>query len=67
MIKQGGQLLPLLYSAYADDLNYRLQSTGVGCYVRGACMGKFTELRNVVLRHEYAGPHGIVYNTTKTV
>ena len=32
-IRQGGQLSPLLYNLYTDDLNHHLQATGVGCYV----------------------------------
>ena len=41
-IWQEGQLSPLLYNVYTDDLNHHLQATGVGCYVGGA--GKFFEL-----------------------
>ena len=43
-IWQGGQLSPLLCNVYTDDLNHHLQATGVGCYVGGACMGKFSQL-----------------------
>ena len=43
-IRQGGQLSPLLYNVYTDDLNHHSQATGEGYYVGGACMGKFTEL-----------------------
>ena len=32
-IRQWGQLSPLLYNVYTDDLNHHLQATGVGCYV----------------------------------
>ena len=35
-IRQGGQLSPLLYNVYADNLNHHLEATGVGCYVGGA-------------------------------
>ena len=28
--RQGGQLSPLLYNVYTDDLNHHLQATGVG-------------------------------------
>ena len=41
-IRQGGQLSPLLYNVYTDDLNHHLQATGVGCYVM-RCLGNFTE------------------------
>ena len=82
-IRQEGQLSLLLYNVYTDDLNHHLQATGVGCYVGGAyCLGKFTELcgrYGVTCTHvtalqtllevcrAFAGPHDIVYNTTKTV
>ena len=29
-IRQGGQLSPLLYNVYTDDLKHHLQATGVG-------------------------------------
>ena len=29
-IRQGGQLSPLLYNVYTDDLNHHLQATGLG-------------------------------------
>ena len=32
-IRQEGQLSPLLYNVYTDDLNHHLQATGVGCHV----------------------------------
>ena len=35
-IRQGGQLSPLLYYVYTDDLNHHLQATGLGCYLGGA-------------------------------
>ena len=35
-IRQGGQLSPLLYNVYTDDLNHHLQARGVGCYVGDA-------------------------------
>ena len=75
-------LSPLLYIVYTDDLNHHLQATGIGCYVVGACMGKFTEYAHdkVLLAptvtalqtllevcRTYAGPHDIVYNITKSV
>ena len=36
MIRQGGQLSPLLYNVYTDDLTYHLRATGFGCYAGGA-------------------------------
>ena len=43
-IRQGGQLSPLLYNVYTDDLNQNLQATGVGRVLCRRCLGKFTEL-----------------------
>ena len=78
---QGGQLSPLLYNVYADDLNHHLQATGVGCYVGGAWVNSLSYADDMVLLaptvtalqtlleecRAYAGPHDIVYNTIKTV
>ena len=79
-IRQGGQLSPLLYNVYTDDLNLHLQATGVGCYVGGAWVNSLnyavmlllsptvTALQTLLEVYcEYAGPHDIVYNTMKTV
>ena len=80
-IRQGGQLSPLLYNVYTDDLNHHLQATGVGCYVGGAWVNSVSYADDMVLLapmvtalqtllevcREYAGPHDIVYNTMKTV
>ena len=81
VIMQGGQLSPLLHNAYTDDLNHYLQAAGVGCYVRGACVNLLSYVDGMILLaptvtalqtlmglcRAYAGPHDIVYNTTKTV
>ena len=78
---KGGELSPLLYNVYTDDLNHHLQVTGVGCYVGGAWVNSLRYADEMVLlaptvtAHQtlleacraYAGPHDIVYNTTKTV
>ena len=80
-IRQGGQLSPLLYNVYTDDLNQHLLATGVGCYVGGAWVNSLSYADDMVLLaptvtalqtllekcRAYAGPHDIVYNTTKTV
>ena len=80
-IMQGGQLSPLLYNAYTDDLNRHLQSTDVGCYVGGPWVNSLSYADDMVLLAPtvtalqtilevcrlYAGHHDIVYNTTKTV
>ena len=73
--------IPLLYNVYTDDLNHHLQATGVGFYVGGALVNSLSYADNKVLLaptvtalqmllevcRTYAGPHDIVYNTTKTV
>ena len=80
-IRQEGQLSPLLYNVYTDDLNHHLQATGVGCYVGGAWVNSLSYADDMVLCaptvtalqtllevcRGYAAPHDIVYNTTKTV
>ena len=80
-VRQGGQLSILLYNVYTDDLNHHLQAAGVGCYVGGACLNSQSYADDKVLLaptvtalqtllevcRTYAGPHDIVYNTTKTV
>ena len=80
-IRQGGQLSPLLYNVYTNDLNHHLQATAVGCYVGGSRVNSLSYADDMVLLapkvtaiqtlleacRAYAGPHDIVYNTTKTV
>ena len=80
-IRQRGQLSPLLYNVNTDDLNHHLQATGVGCYLGGAWINSLSYADDMVLLtptvtalqtllevcRAYAGPHDIVYNTTKTV
>ena len=71
----------MLYNVCTDDLNHHLQETGVGCYVGGAWVNSLSYADDMVLLAPtvtalqtllevcgaYAGPHAIVYNTTKTV
>ena len=80
-VRQRGQLSPLLYNVYTDDLNHHLQATGVGCYVGGAWVNSLSYADDMVLLaptvtarqtllevcRAYAAPHDIVCNTTKTV
>ena len=80
-IRQGGQLSPLLYNVYTDDLNHHIQATGVWCYARGAWVNSLSYADDIVLLapkvtalqtllevcSKYAGSHDIVYNITKTV
>ena len=70
-----------MYNVYTDDLNHHLQATGVGCYVGGAWVNSLSYADDMVLLAPtvtalqtlfevclaYAGPHAIVYNTTKTL
>ena len=80
-IRQLGQLSPLLYNVYTNDLNHHLQATGVGCYVAGTRVNSLSYADDMVLLaptvtalqtlldlcRAHAGPHDIVYDTTKTV
>ena len=73
-IRQGGQLSPLLYNVYTDDLNHHLHATGVGCYVGGVWVNSLSYADDMVLLaptvtalqtllevcRAYAGPHDIV-------
>ena len=79
--RQGRQLSHLLHNVYTDDLNNHLQATGVGCNVGDAWVNSLSYVDDMVLLaptvtalqtflevcRSYAGPHDIVYNTTKTV
>ena len=70
-----------IINVYTDDLNHHLQATGGGCYVGGAWVNSLSYADDMVLLaptvtalqtllevcRAYAGPHDIVYNTTKTV
>ena len=74
-IRQVGQLSPLLYNVYTDDLNHHLQATGVGCYVGGAWVNSLSYADDTVLLAPtvttiqsllevclaYARPHDIVH------
>ena len=48
-IGQGGQLSPLLYNVYTNDLNHHLQATGVGCYVGGTWENSLSYADDIVL------------------
>ena len=48
-IRQGGQLSPLLYNVYTDDLNHHLEATGVGFYVGGAWVNSLSYADVMVL------------------
>ena len=80
-IRQGGQLSPLLYNIYTDDLSHQLKNASTGCYIGGACVNSLSYADDMVILaptlssmqkllnicHEYAEPHDIIYNTLKTV
>ena len=46
---QGGELSPLLYNVYTDDLNHHLQAAGVGWYVGGAWVNSLSDADDMVL------------------
>ena len=48
-IRQGGQLSPLLYNVYTDDVNHHLQALGVRCYVGGAWVTSLSDADDMVL------------------
>ena len=48
-IREGGQLSPLLYNVYTDDLKHHLQATGVRCYVGGAWANSLSYADDMVL------------------
>ena len=49
VIMQGGQLSPLLYNVYTDDLNHHLQEIGVGYYVGSAWVNSLSYADDMVL------------------
>jgi hypothetical protein len=79
-IRQGGQLSPLLYNVYIDELNDALCNAAVGCYVGNTCVNTLSYADDMVLIaptvnalqclittcSQLAKPYDIVYNTTKT-
>ena len=76
-IRQGGQLSPLLYNVYTNDLNHHLEATGVGCYVGGAWVNSQSYADDRVLLaptvtalqtllevcRSYAGPHDLCWTS----
>ena len=52
-IRQGGQLSPLLYNVYTDDLNCHLQATGAGYYLEGAWVNSLSYVDDMVLLHPW--------------
>jgi len=80
-IRQGGQLSPLLYNVYTNELNALLNNSRVGCYIGDVCVNSISYADDMVLLaptrsalqellvicEEFSRPHDIIYNTTKTV
>lgn len=80
-IRQGGQLSPLLYNTYTDELNEQLQNAAVGCHIGGKCINSLSYADDMVLLtptrtamqqllnicDRFAVPRDIIYNTSKTV
>ena len=40
-VKQGGVLLPVLFTVYIDELLYKLQQAGLGCHIGHLFAGAF--------------------------
>ena len=80
-IRQGGQLSPLFYNVYIDQLSELLRVANVGCYIGEQSVNSLSYADDVLLIaptitalqklvnvcNDYAEPHDIVYNTSKTV
>ena len=80
-IRQGSILSPYLFNVYVDDLNHRLNYSGVGCHVAGLPMNNFAYADDLVLVspsptaandllqicHKFAEENYIIYSPTKSV
>ena len=80
-IRQGGQLSPLFYNVYIDELNRHLRRLNTGCFIANVCVNSLcyaddmvllaptvTSLQNLVnICSRFAETHDIQYNTTKSV
>eukprot|EP00920_Eleutheroschizon_duboscqi_P024080 GHVT01059809.1.p1 GENE.GHVT01059809.1~~GHVT01059809.1.p1 ORF type:complete len:557 (-),score=-38.71 GHVT01059809.1:104-1774(-) len=79
-VKQGGVLSPILFSIYFDELLYRLEESGVGCYVGNKFLGALAYADDVVLlaptttaanvmlevAQKFASDYNVTFNATKT-
>ena len=48
-VRQGGVLSPLLFSAYIDILLSKLESSKIGCFVKGRCLNSFLYADDLLL------------------
>ena len=48
-VRQGGVILPLLFSCYIDQLFSQLQNSGLGCHVGSSLAGSFGYADDIVL------------------
>ena len=79
-VRQGGVLLPILFTIYLDDLLLELERAGVGCYWRHhfvgavcyaddiALLAPFLSALRIMLETctRYASLHSLIFNANKT-
>ena len=80
-IRQGSCLSPLLFNVYVDDLNHRLNSSGIGCHIAGKPTNNFAYADDLAIVcpstcalnellsicQLFANDHHIIYSPTKSV
>ena len=80
-IRQGSILSPYLFNVYVDDLNHKLNDSGVGCHIAGLPMNNFSYADDLVLVSpspiaanellrecdSFAKANYILFSTTKSV
>ena len=79
-VKQGGVLLPILFSLYLDQLISRLRHIGMGCHMNGLFTGVFIYADDITLLapsraslalmleqcESFSRTHDILFNASKT-
>ena len=79
-VKQGGVLLPLLFTVYLDQLIMALKESGIGCHLNGMFVGPFIYADDVTLLAptsmalkamlstctNFAASHNSCFNASKT-
>ena len=48
-IRQGGVLSPYLFALYIDSVVDRVQSHGLGCYIKAVCVSVFLYADDILL------------------